>query len=111
MERDQLLRKFKPKYPKVFAHHVTYSMKNKDKSNPPDIQSAEIVGWADSGDGLEAAVVSIDGSINRPDGGIYHITWSLDPSKYKPANSNQLVSYSWTKLDQPIPISLTPTQL
>lgn len=111
VERSDLLRMFKPKYSKVFAHHVTYSMKNKDKTNPPDISNAEIVGWADSGDGLEAAVVSIDGSTERPGGGTYHITWSLDPEKYKPANSNQLISSGWEKLDKPIPISLTPTQL
>lgn len=110
-ERNDLLRMFKPKYPKVFAHHVTYSMKNKDKTNPPDISNAEIVGWADSGDGLEAAVVALDGSIERPGGGIYHITWSLDPEKYKPVNSNDLVSKGWTRLEKPIPISLTPTQL
>lgn len=110
-ERGDLLRMFKPKYPKVFAHHVTYSLKNKDRMNPPDISDAEIVGWADSGDGLEAAVVSIDGTTERPGGGTYHITWSLDPEKYKPANSNQLINSGWEKLDRPIPISLTPTQL
>lgn len=111
LERNDLLRKFKPKYSKIYAHHVTYSMKNKDKSPPPDINSAEIVGWADSGDGLEAAVVSIDGSTERPSGGTYHITWSLDPETYKPKDSNDLISKGWTKLSSPIPISLTPTQL
>lgn len=110
-ERNELLRMFKPKYPKIYAHHVTYSMKNKDKSPPPDIHSAEIVGWADSGDGLEAAVVAIDGSTTRPDGGTYHITWSLDPEIYKPVNSNKLIEQGWKKLDKPIKISLTPTQL
>ena len=111
MERKELLQMFKPKYPKIYAHHVTYSMKNKDKMPPPDINSAEIVGWADSGDGLEAAVVAIDGSTERPDGGTYHITWSLDPEKYKPVNSNNLIAQGWEKLAQPVKISLTPTQL
>lgn len=111
VERNELLRMFKPKYPKVYAHHITYSLKNKDKTNPPDVQSAEIVGWADSGDGIEAAVVSIDGSTERPSGGTYHITWSLDPEKYKPKDSNSLIGKGWTKLAKPIPISLTPTQL
>lgn len=110
-ERNDLLRMFKPKYSKVYAHHVTYSMKNKDKAPPPDISSAEIVGWADSGDGLEAAVVAIDGTIERPSGGVYHITWSLDPEKYKPSNSNSLIEKGWSKLSKSIPISLTPTQL
>lgn len=111
LERNELLRKFKPKYPKVYAHHVTYSLKNKDKTNPPDISSAEIVGWADSGDGLEAAVVAIDGSIERPGGGFYHITWSLDPSKYKPVDSNKLIQNGWSRFQRSTPISLTPTQL
>lgn len=110
-ERNDLLRMFKPKYPKVYAHHVTYSMKNKDKMPPPDIQTAQIVGWADSGDGIEAAVVAIDGSTERPDGGTYHITWSLDPEKYKPFNSNQIIANGWEKLPNPVTISLSPTQI
>lgn len=110
-QRGELLRKFKPKYPKIYAHHVTYSMKNKDKTNPPDISKAEIVGWADSGDGIEAAVVAIDGSTERPGGGTYHITWSLDPEKYKPVDSNKLIQNGWTHFQQPVPISLVPTQL
>lgn len=110
VERNDLLRMFKPKYPKVFAHHVTYSLNNKDKIDPPAVSSAEIVGWADSGDGIEAAVVAIDGSTDRPSGGTYHITWSLDPEKYKPKDSNSLIAKGWTKLSKPIPISLTPAQ-
>jgi hypothetical protein len=35
------------------------------------------VGEADDGAGVQALVVRIGGTTERPDGAIYHITWSL----------------------------------
>ena len=35
------------------------------------------VGYIDSGDGVEGLLVEVDGSTTRPDGNLFHVTWSL----------------------------------
>ena len=61
-------------------------------SELPEDANLRVIGEADSGDGLQALVVSVDGTIRRPDGGTYHITWSLEPDRYKPVDSNTLIA-------------------
>ena len=58
-EREQLLRRFPPRYPQAVADHVT--LQPGEGPLPPEV-SAAIVGRADDGDGVEAMVVSIDGA-------------------------------------------------
>ena len=41
----------------------------------------EVYGFARDGQGIEAFLVQVDGQRCRPDGGYYHLTWSLDPKK------------------------------
>ena len=81
------------------------------KPLPRDVD-ATIVGHADDGDSLEAMVVRIDGCTDRPDGSVFHITWSLDKSKgRKPRESNDLLKErGWHRLDHPVPISLDPAR-
>lgn len=110
-ERDRgiLAKQFPPKYPKFVGHHVTTAFGTSDSDPlPPTADRYEIVGYTDSGDGLEALVVSIDGNTTRPDGSIYHITWSLDPAKYSPKNSNDLVKEGFESIT-PIEVDLVPT--
>src|SRR5688572_29403259 len=76
-QRRELLQQFPPNYPDIIADHVTYKGKDGDEGPLPDASMAEIVGWADDGKGVEAMVVSIGGTTDRPDGSIWHITWSL----------------------------------
>ena len=90
--RDDLLARFPPKYEKVIAHHITVDGGAKKDSELTDFESLKIVGEADSKDGLQALVVTVDGNYNRPDGKPYHITWSLDPDKYKPVDSSELIA-------------------
>ena len=49
-----------------------------DKKRPPKDTSAEVIGQVDDGAGVQAFVVRIDGTTDRPDGRTYHITWSID---------------------------------
>ena len=71
-----------------------------------------MVGHADDGDSLECMVVTIDGTTDRPDGSIFHITWSLDKSKGRQAReSNDLLKdRGWTRFEQPVPIRLQPAR-
>ena len=51
--------------------------------------TVEVVGYIDDGKGVEGFLVAIDGSTNRPSGGKYHLTWSIDRSKgAKPVHTN-----------------------
>lgn len=110
--RSLLLKKFPPKYPDVIAHHVTVQFGVIPKTSPPPApESIKVVGYKDSGDGLEALVVAVNGTRERPDGSTYHITWSLDRSKYKPVDSNKLLSKGTFTIIKPIEIQVVPLTL
>ena len=103
--RKLLASKFPPKYPEFVGHHITLTFGvSPDASLPSNAKNIKVVGYADDGEGLEALVVEVNGKIQRPDGNIYHITWSLDRSKgKKPVQSNNLVKSGYTKVE---PISI-----
>lgn len=88
-DRNKILSKFKPKFPEIILHHITY---NGPKDEIPELtDDFEIVGYS-MVDGLEAFVIAINGDINRPDGGIYHTTFSIDRDKgFKPVHSNDVI--------------------
>lgn len=110
--RKQLINHFKPKYPEVICEHVTYKFPAKSTDAlPPAVHEAHVVGYEDSGDGIEAVVVEINGSTKRPDGKLFHITLSLDRSKgKKPFHSTDMVNKKFTHIS-PIVIHLTPAFL
>lgn len=107
--RQSLLTKFPPKYQKFIGSHITYQfgIKPTDTELPPQAQ-IKVIGYIDSGDGLEALVVSVNGSTTRPDGKTFHITWSLDPDMYKPVHTNDLLQKKRFTVIRAIPISGTP---
>lgn len=109
--KQELLSYFPPKYPKLIGHHVTHKYGITNAEPLPEGGAAYVVGYADDGEGLEALVVEINNARIRPDGSIYHITWSLDPSKgKKPVHSNNLIKeQGFERITPPIPIILTPT--
>lgn len=110
-QRDQLLRQFPANYADVIADHVTLKTDAAADPFPPCVES-QLVGHADDGDSLECMVVTIDGTTDRPDGSIFHITWSLDKSKGRQAReSNDLLKdRGWTRFEQPVPIRLQPAR-
>jgi hypothetical protein len=110
-ERDELLARFPTRYADRDADHVTLASGQADDADPPPPpRSAEIIGVADDGLGVQAMVVRLDGTTDRPDGSTYHITWSLDRAAgRKPVESNAVIAeHGWTNTDQPVPITLTP---
>jgi hypothetical protein len=106
-QRSWLLNLFSSAYPDVIADHVTLSS-GPDKKRPPKDTNADIVGQVDDGAGVQAFVVRIDGTTDRPDGSTYHITWSIDRSKGRKArDSNDVIrTLGWQELEQPMPIML-----
>lgn len=111
-QRAALLAEYPPGYPDVIADHVTLaSGLAKDVPLPPAV-SAEMVGHVDDGAGVEAMIVSINGSTARPDGSVFHITWSLDKARGREAiESNDVIArLGWTRLAAPRPLRLEPAR-
>jgi hypothetical protein len=107
-ERQALLALVPPRYGRVVAHHVTLRAGVTGNPALPREREGVVVGIADDGAGVQALVVRIDGTTDRPGGSTFHITWSLGPGR-KPVESNDVIrSHGWTPLDNPRPIRLEP---
>ena len=109
--RASLLEMFPPKYNKTIAHHITLEFGVGEATAIPEDAEIAIIGHVDNHDGLEALVVTVDGTAARPDGGYYHITWSLNPLRYKPVDSNKLVKHLPWKYQEVINICTIPKLL
>jgi hypothetical protein len=104
IDRDGLLAAVAPTHPQVIAHHVTLKVGTTDP--PPADAEGTIVGVADDGEGVQALVVRIGGTTDRPGGGTYHITWSLGSGR-RPVESNHVIAeHGWTALADPRPVRL-----
>ena len=106
-DRERLLEQFPPRFEKAVAHHVTLKTDAEQDPLPPEVK-AQIVGRADDEKGVEAMVVTIDGTTDRPDGSTYHITWSLADGRRARESNDVLKERGWEELDHPIPIKLEP---
>lgn len=106
-EREQLLQQFPPRYPQTVADHVTLKPGGKD---PPAPVKAAIVGRTDDEAGVEAMVVTIDGTVDRPDGSTFHITWSLGPGRRAKESNDVLKERGWQELDHPVPVTVAPAR-
>lgn len=107
--RTMLLDTFNPKYDKVIAHHITTEF-GSHSTKPLNPDSVYVIGYVDSEDGIEALIVSVNGTTKRSDGSTYHITWSLDSaSGKKPFDSNSVIAHNgYFELDKKIPIKVEP---
>lgn len=108
--RNILLKTFPPKYPEAIGQHITYQFGVPEGTNlPSELKDVKVIGYADDGTSLEALVVSINDSTQRPDGGTYHITWSLDREQgRKPVHSNNLIKEQGYERISPIQITAIP---
>lgn len=109
-ERRELLERFPPRYRNVDADHVTLRTGASDDAALPQENEAELIGRADDGRGVEAMVVRIAGTSERPDGGTYHITWSLEPGRLAKESNDVIAEQGWVDLDERVPVSLQPSR-
>jgi len=108
-QRAELLQQFPPRYPNVDADHVT--LKYAAGQAPlPEERVGEIVGRADDGSGVEAMVVRIGGTTDRPDGSTYHITWSLADGRRADESNDVLRKRGWEPFDLAMPVQLIPSR-
>jgi hypothetical protein len=104
-QREALLAAHPPRYDNAVADHVTLSINSTEL--PSAVFEARIIGHADDGKGVEAFVVAIDGSTERPDGGTWHITWSLAEGRAAKESNQVLADLGWTDVPHTA-LTLTP---
>lgn len=109
-QRAELLRMFPPKFGRTIADHVTLKGKAAGDAPLPGEAEAQIVGRVDDGQGVEAMVVALGGTTDRPDGSTWHITWSLADGRRAKESNDVLASESWAMFDLPLPIRLQPAR-
>ena len=107
-QRKELLQQFPPQFRNVVADHVTLKARAAAEAPLPGEQHGEIVGRVTDDKGVEAMVVRIDGTTDRPDGSVYHITWSLDDGRKANESNDVLRDRAWEPFDLPMPIQLQP---
>jgi hypothetical protein len=107
-ERTALLQRFPPRYPQVVADHVTLKFGD-GQARLPTETAGEIVGEADDGLGVQAMVVRIAGTTDRPDGSTYHITWSLGPGRQAKESNEVIARLGWKAFPEPVPVRLEPS--
>jgi hypothetical protein len=96
--------------PIAVADHVTLAAGVGGDHPLPIGDRGEIVGIADDGAGVQAMVVRIGGTTDRPDGSTYHITWSLGLGRKAVECNDVIRRLGWRSLDAPIAIRLAPTR-
>jgi len=104
--RESLLEQLPPRYPEVIADHVTLDAKAIDVE-PPPVSSARIVGRADENRGVEAMVVELEGSLDRPDGSTWHVTWSLGPGRTARESNDVIAAQGFVPIE-PVALKLRP---
>jgi hypothetical protein len=107
-QRDALLARFRPRYAKAIADHVTLKANVAASTPLPPQAGCRIVGRADDGEGVEAMVVEIDGSSARPGGGTFHITWSLAEGRKAKESNDVIAARGWERLGDAVDVRLEP---
>jgi hypothetical protein len=107
--RSALAAQFPPKFSEFIGHHITYKMPARSTDDLPENAQIRVVGYACNEEGIEALVVEVNSSTQRPDGKTYHITWSLDRSAgFKPVKSNELIATrGYSRIEKAINITAT----
>ena|SRR5437870_4874391 len=107
-ERAELLARFPARYAREIADHVTLKANVPASEPKPAAVKARIVGRADDGKGVEAMVVEIDGTTDRPGGGTYHITWSLAEGRKAKESNDVIAARGWEHFGHTTDVKLEP---
>lgn len=108
-ERETLLAKYPPAYTHVVADHVT--LQSDHGAGTPELPPpahARIVGRTDDGSGVEALVVEVAGSRDRPTGGTFHITWSLGNGRKARESNDVIAERGYAAIEDDTRITLVP---
>jgi hypothetical protein len=87
---------------------VTLRSRVAEDARLPPRCTGVIVGRSDDEAGVEAMVVEVDGTVDRPGGGTYHITWSLDEGREARESNEVIARHGWQPVVPPVPVTLEP---
>ena len=104
--KQTVLSLFPAQFETVVAHHITYKFNVFENEEIPKISTVNVIGYAED-ENAQAVVVEVDGTHERPDGGVFHITICHN-EKVKPYYSNSLIAKGYKKIT-PFEISVKPT--
>jgi hypothetical protein len=107
-DRNGLMAVFPPTYPELVAHHVTLRSGVAQDFPLPTETEGFVVGVANDGAGVQALVVEIGGSTQRPDGSTYHITWSLGPGRRAMESNDVIRERGWMAAGERHRVRLEP---
>lgn len=94
--RAALLDELLPTYARVIADHVALAVDGTEVPLP--VANPVIIGRSDDGKGVEAMVVALDGSTARPDGKVWHVTWSLADGRTARESNDVIATGCWTEI-------------
>lgn len=101
---------YPPRYAPLVAPHCTLKLGVSRGSRLPPSRKGVIFGRIDNLDGVEVLLLRIDGETIRPDGAIFHITWSLGPGR-RPKDSHEAIRTTTPLLSEtPIEVNLIPSR-
>ena len=109
-QRRELVQQFPPRFRNLVADHVTLKSGASQDAPLPQETEGEIVGRVHDGRGVEAMVVRIGGTTDRPDGSTWHITWSLEDGRKAEESNDVLREQEWEMFDLPMPVKLHPAR-
>lgn len=107
-ERDRIRAVIRPVYNDTFPQNLMCEF---GATQAPSATSGGVVGWFDDQQGQQMVIFRIDGSVLRPDGRPYQLSWSRDYALMgkKPFDSRKpLLITEWQSLDEPVVIALVP---
>jgi hypothetical protein len=109
-QRRVLISQFPPMFRNSVADHVTLVAHAAHDAPLPRETEGQIVGHCDDGEGVEAMIVEIGGTTDRPDGGTYHMTWSLADGREGGESNDVIAERGWVDFDVAIPVTLCPAR-
>lgn len=100
----EVLEKFPPSFPDVYAHHITLSPNWGFVPRPVKVS---VVGVA-SGEGVEALLVTVDGAVLKKDGTLFHVTLSVNKAAgMRPHHSKGLSLGAYREVE-PVELEVIP---
>ena len=95
----RLHQEYPPSFREVAGKHITVQFGVPSDHPLAEAERFAIVGHGTDG-AIEAFVVEVDGSTQRPDGKLYHLTWSYDPATRKAKDSGaMLAKYGFRRVE------------
>lgn len=106
-ERRKVYEVIKPVYNDLYWQRLVCAF---NVTEAPTAICGEVMGWFDKDEGQQLVIFAIDGSLYRPDGRLYHLSWSRDYAIMgrKPYQSYTALEITEWQPVEPFTVALVP---